>query len=125
LLRRGIRETCIYIYICVCVCVCVCDCMHLCVACCCQNTAACHIQSVCVYVCVCVSPTHSSESPTCRRMTKCSRLDKGNSVGCFPNDSLMEALARVLDDEDGRPVDFKVVVVCVCACVCVCVCVCE
>eukprot|EP00052_Salpingoeca_macrocollata_P001425 m.25495 g.25495 ORF g.25495 m.25495 type:complete len:80 (+) comp11378_c0_seq2:954-1193(+) len=41
-------------------------------------------------------------------MTKCNRLDKNKSVGCFPDETLMDALARLLEEDDGTPTHFEV-----------------
>ena len=41
-------------------------------------------------------------------MTKCCRLDTNTKVGVFPNETLLEALSRVLGENDGVPQDVKV-----------------
>eukprot|EP00050_Salpingoeca_kvevrii_P005035 m.268267 g.268267 ORF g.268267 m.268267 type:complete len:75 (+) comp11074_c3_seq8:399-623(+) len=45
----------------------------------------------------------------CRPMTKATRTDRSKGIGCFPNETLMDALARCIDpEEDGNPVNLKV-----------------
>jgi hypothetical protein len=42
-------------------------------------------------------------------MTKCTRIGSPNvTVGCFPDEKLLEALSRLLKDDDGVPTDFRV-----------------
>eukprot|EP00050_Salpingoeca_kvevrii_P005034 m.268195 g.268195 ORF g.268195 m.268195 type:complete len:98 (+) comp11074_c3_seq4:399-692(+) len=46
----------------------------------------------------------------CRPMTKATRTDRSKGIGCFPNETLMDALARCIDpEEDGNPVNLKVI----------------
>lgn len=43
-------------------------------------------------------------------MTKLTRVGTSNvTVGCFPDEKLLEALSKLLSDADGVPTDFRIV----------------
>ena len=43
------------------------------------------------------------------RMTKATRIDTGKAVGCFPDQTLADALARLIDEDDGHPTGIKII----------------
>ena len=43
-----------------------------------------------------------------KSMTKCSRVGSNVKVGCFPDEKLIDALTKVLEEADGVPKDIKV-----------------
>lgn len=43
-------------------------------------------------------------------MTRAQRLDTGKTVGCFPQDTLADSLAKLIDpDHDGVPANVKII----------------
>ncbi|EGD77330.1 hypothetical protein PTSG_08424 [Salpingoeca rosetta] len=43
-------------------------------------------------------------------MTKATRMDNGHTLACFPDETLLDTLSRILnDEEDGHITGFKIV----------------
>eukprot|EP00051_Salpingoeca_urceolata_P027587 m.482245 g.482245 ORF g.482245 m.482245 type:complete len:80 (+) comp22478_c0_seq1:1393-1632(+) len=42
-------------------------------------------------------------------MTKATRSDNGKKIGCFPHETLLDALSRLLDEDDGEPTSMTII----------------